>query len=77
MSDIGGSNVKRLTANEDYDAEISVSPDGKRIVFTHQVEDKRDVWMMNARGTTGEHFMSDLITFVMDISSLDVGPSGK
>ncbi len=51
MSDLDGSNVKRLTSNDVYDAEISVSPDGERIVFTRQIEGKLDIWMMNADGT--------------------------
>jgi len=54
MSDLDGSHVKRLTNNKVYDAEISVSPDGKRIVFTRQIDGKLDIWMMNGDGTN-EH----------------------
>jgi TolB protein len=51
MSDLDGSNLKRLTNNDVYDAEISVSPDGQRIAFTRQIDGKLDIWMMNADGT--------------------------
>jgi Tol biopolymer transport system component len=33
IADLDGSNVERLTDNEYYEAEVSVSPDGKWIVF--------------------------------------------
>ena len=54
MANIDGSNVKRLTNNKVYDAEVSVSPDGSKIVFTRQIDGKLDIWMMNADGTN-EH----------------------
>lgn len=54
FADIDGSNVRRLTNNDVYDAEVSVSPNGEKIVFTRQIDGKLDVWMMNADGT-GEH----------------------
>ncbi len=54
MANIDGSNVKRLTNNKVYDAEVAVSPDGKRIIFTRQIDGKLDVWMMNSDGTN-EH----------------------
>ena len=57
MADIDGSNVKRLTNNKVYDAEIAVSPDGSKIVFTRQIDGKLDIWMMNGDGT-GEHQIS-------------------
>ncbi len=46
-----GSDVKRLTNNAYYDAEVSVSPDGKWILFTRQVEGKLDLWRMKSDGT--------------------------
>jgi len=54
IADVDGSNVIRLTDNDVYDAEVSVSPDGKRIVFTRQIDGMLDVWMMNSDGTN-EH----------------------
>ena len=51
LADIDGSNVRRLTNNDVYDAEVSVSPNGERIVFTRQIDGKLDVWVMNADGS--------------------------
>src|SRR3972149_7134380 len=49
-SDLDGGNVVRLTSNKYYDAEVSVSPDGKKILFTRQIDGKCDLWVMNADG---------------------------
>ncbi len=38
LCDPDGSNVKRLTDNKVYDAEVSVSPDGKWILFSRQID---------------------------------------
>ncbi len=53
-SDLDGGNVVRLTTNKYYDAEVSVSPDGKKILFTRSVDGKCDLWVMNVDGTN-EH----------------------
>jgi dipeptidyl aminopeptidase/acylaminoacyl peptidase len=50
IADKDGSNVKRLTNNNVYDAEISVSPDGTKIVFTRQIDGKLDLWLMDSDG---------------------------
>jgi len=51
-SDLDGGNVVRLTNNKVYDAEVSVSPDGTKILFTRQDENRSlDLWVMNADGT--------------------------
>ncbi|MCF8242969.1 MAG: hypothetical protein K9J16_16455 [Melioribacteraceae bacterium] len=49
--DLDGSNVKRLTNNEYYDAEVCVSPDGKWILFGRQIEGKMNLWLMKPDGT--------------------------
>ncbi|MBI4945638.1 MAG: PD40 domain-containing protein [Bacteroidetes bacterium] len=49
--DLDGSNVKRLTNNKYYDAEVGVSPDGKWILFTRQIDGKLDLWKMKSDGT--------------------------
>ena len=54
IADIDGSNRVRLTDNDVYDAEVSVSPDGSKIVFGRQTDGKMDIWMMNSDGTN-EH----------------------
>ena len=50
-SDLNGKNVKRLTNNKFYEAEVSVSPNGKTIVFGRQIDGKMDLWTMNPDGT--------------------------
>ena len=50
-SDLDGSNVKRLTDNQWYDAESTVSPDGQWIVFGRQIDGNADLWRMKADGT--------------------------
>ncbi|MBL1218159.1 MAG: hypothetical protein D8M59_11770 [Planctomycetes bacterium] len=51
ISDLKGKNVKRLTHNECYDAECSVSPDGNWILFSRQTDDGIDLWKMRADGS--------------------------
>jgi TolB protein len=46
-----GSDLKRLTNNKVYDAEVSVSPDGKTILFTRQIDGKLDLWTMRPDGS--------------------------
>jgi TolB protein len=58
VADIDGGNRKRLTDNANYDAEVSISPDGKRIVFSRQVDGALDLYMMNVDGT-GERKLTD------------------
>jgi len=53
-SDLDGGNVVRLTNNKYYDAEVSVSPNGEKILFTRSIDGKCDLWIMNADGTN-EH----------------------
>jgi hypothetical protein len=50
-SDLEGNNVRRLTDNEWYDAEVSVSPDGEWIVFGRQIDGKMDLWRMRPDGS--------------------------
>lgn len=57
-ADIDGGNRKRLTDNVNYDAEVAISPDGKRIVFARLVDGALDLYMMNADGT-GERKLTD------------------
>lgn len=51
VADLDGKNRKRLTNNAYYEAEVSVSHDGKKIVFGRQINGKMDLWVMNADGT--------------------------
>jgi len=57
-ADMDGSNVQRLTNNKVYDAEVSVSPDGKWIVFGRHENGNMDIWRMHADGTGEERITS-------------------
>jgi Tol biopolymer transport system component len=46
-----GSDLRRLTRNDAYDAEATVSPDGKRIVFTSTRNGDIELYTMNVNGT--------------------------
>lgn len=50
-SDPDGGNVQRLTNNEVYEAEVSVSPDGEWITFGRQIDGNMDIWVMRADGS--------------------------
>lgn len=60
-SDLDGGNVKRLTDNQYYEAEVSVSPDGRWIVFGRQIDGKMDLWRMRPDGSDKQQ-----ITFTDD-----------
>ena len=45
-----GNQLKRLTENEFYDAEATVSPDGKEIVFTSTRDGDLELYIMNSDG---------------------------
>jgi TolB protein len=59
MNDFAGGEPVRLTNNPSFDGFPAISPNGKKLLFAR---------------STGQRFMSGLHTFVMDISSLKVGP---
>jgi TolB protein len=50
-SDLEGGNVVRMTNNLVYDAEVTVSPDGKWILFGRQTDGKMDLYRMRPDGT--------------------------
>lgn len=51
ISDLKGNIVKQLTDNPGYDAEATVSPDGKKIVFTSTRSGDLELWTMNTDGS--------------------------
>jgi len=53
-SALDGSDVKRLTNNQYYDAEVGISPDGKWILWSRQIDGQIDLWRMPADGTGEE-----------------------
>jgi len=60
-SDLDGNNVKRLTTNKQYDAEVTYAPDGHKILFGRQTDGKMDLWTMNPDGSNQKQ-----ITFTPD-----------
>jgi Tol biopolymer transport system component len=46
-----GSDLRRLTTTAGYDAEATISRDGKKIVFTSTRDDDLDIYTMNADGS--------------------------
>lgn len=51
LADLDGSNRRRLTDNEYYEAEVSISPDGQWITFGRQIDGNMDIWLMRVDGT--------------------------
>lgn len=54
ISDQNGNQLRRLTNNSWYDAEVSISPDGKYVLFTRQVNGQDDLWRMKIDGSGEE-----------------------
>ena len=50
-SDLDGKNVVRMTTNKVYDAEVTVSPDGKWILFGRQTDGRMDLYKMRPDGS--------------------------
>ena len=55
-----GGNLKRLTNNKAYDAEATVSPDGKTIVFTSTRDGDLDIYTMDVDGTNVKRITNTL-----------------
>ncbi len=51
VSDLKGNVLKQLTTSPGYDAEGTVSPDGKKIVFTSTRSGDLELWTMNIDGS--------------------------
>jgi len=60
-SDLEGKHIIRLTNNKYYEAEVSVSPDGKWIVFGRQIDGNLNLWRIRPDGTDEQQ-----ITFTDD-----------
>jgi Periplasmic component of the Tol biopolymer transport system len=55
-----GSDVKRLTTTEGYDAEATISVDGKKIVFTSMRDGDLDIYTMDASGKNVKRLTNEL-----------------
>ena len=56
---IDGSGLKRLTKTPGYDAEGTISPDGKKIAFTSMRSGDLDIYTMNADGSGARRLTSE------------------
>src|SRR5262249_43613409 len=55
-----GSDIKRLTDSPGYDAEATITRDGKKIVFTSTRNGDLDIYTMNADGTSVKQLTHEL-----------------
>ena len=55
-----GSKIKALTNTPGYDAEATVSPDGKRIIFTSTRDGDLDLYVMDASGKNVKRLTTEL-----------------
>lgn len=55
-----GTDIKRLTNVPGYDAEATVSPDGKKIVFTSERDGDLDIYSMNVDGTNVKRLTNEI-----------------
>ncbi len=59
-ADADGSNIKQLTATKGYDAEATVSPDGKKIIFTSMRDGDLDLYSMDKNGKNVKRLTEEL-----------------
>ena len=55
-----GTGIRRLTFTEGYDAEATVSPDGKKIVFTSMRDGDLDLYVMDINGKNVKRLTTEL-----------------
>ena len=55
-----GTDLKRLTTTDGYDAEGTIAPDGKKIVFTSARDGDLDIYDMNLDGTQQRRLTNEL-----------------
>jgi hypothetical protein len=51
ISDLKGGDIKRLTNNKWYEAEVTISSDGQWVIFGRQIDGNMDIWKMRVDGT--------------------------
>jgi Tol biopolymer transport system component len=55
-----GKQIKQLTTSKGYDAEATVSPDGKRIIFTSERDGDLDLYSMDKNGKNVKRLTTEL-----------------
>jgi TolB protein len=55
-----GTKIKRLTDSNSYDAEATVSPDGKKIIFTSTRDGDLDLYVMDSNGKNVKRLTTEL-----------------
>lgn len=55
-----GTNIKQLTKTAGYDAEATVSPDGKKIIFTSMRDGDLDLYVMDTNGKNVKRLTDEL-----------------
>lgn len=55
-----GTKIKQMTKTKGYDAEATVSPDGKRVVFTSMRDGDLDIYTMDINGKNVKRVTSEL-----------------
>ena len=60
VADLNGKIVKQLTNSSGYDAEATVSPDGKKVVFTSIRSGDLEIYTMNIDGSDVKQLTHDL-----------------
>jgi Tol biopolymer transport system component len=59
-ADADGRKIKQLTATKGYDAEATVSPDGRRIIFTSMRDGDLDLYVMDNDGKNVKRLTNEL-----------------
>ena len=60
IADLHGKIIKQLTNSPGYDAEATISPDGKKIVFTSMRSGDLEIYTMDLNGTNVRQITHDL-----------------
>jgi Tol biopolymer transport system component len=60
VGDLSGNVTKRLTSTPGYDAEATISPDGRKIIFTSMRNGDLDLYTMNLDGTNVRQITHEL-----------------
>lgn len=60
IADTSGKIIKQLTNSKGYDAEATISPDGKRMVYTSDKSGDLELYVMNVDGTQEKQLTFDL-----------------